>query len=83
LEPLKNSLFAASSLLTLFGLLLALKRRRPHAWLFFWLLLLYPLVYYIVFPHARYRHPIDPAITILSVFVITQAKPRAKLQPSS
>jgi hypothetical protein len=73
MEPLKNSLFATSSLLTLFGLILALRQGRPHAWLFFWLLLLYPLVYYVVFPHARYRHPIDPVITILSVFVITQA----------
>jgi 4-amino-4-deoxy-L-arabinose transferase-like glycosyltransferase len=79
LEPVKNSLFAASSLLTLFGLLLALRQKRPHAWLFFWLLLLYPLVYYIVFPHARYRHPVEPAIAILSVFVITQAEPRAKV----
>ena len=82
LEPLKNSLFAASSLLTLFGLLLALRQRRPHAWLFFWLLLLYPLVYYVVFPHARYRHPVEPAIAILSVFVITQAETRAKPKPS-
>jgi len=83
LEPLKNSLFAASSLLTLFGLLLALRQRRPHAWLFFWLLLLYPMVYYIVFPHARYRHPVEPAITILSVFVITQAETRAKPKSSN
>lgn len=83
LEPLKNSLFAASSLLTLLGLLLALRQRRPHAWLFFWLLLLYPLVYYVVFPHARYRHPVEPAITILSVFVITQAEMRAKPKPSN
>jgi hypothetical protein len=93
MEPLKNSLFATSSLLTLFGLILALRQRRPHAWLFFWLLLLYPLVYYVIFPHARYRHPIDPVITILSVFVITQAmvteglntraKPRQNLTTSA
>jgi 4-amino-4-deoxy-L-arabinose transferase-like glycosyltransferase len=78
MEPFKNSLFATSSLLTLFGLILALWQRRPHAWLFFWLLLLYPLVYYVVFPHARYRHPIDPIITILSVFVITEAITQTK-----
>lgn len=83
LEPVKNSLFAASSLLTLFGLLLALRQGRPDSWLFFWLLLLYPFVYYVVFPHARYRHPIDPAITILSVFVISQAMSRAKLLDAS
>jgi hypothetical protein len=81
LGPIKNSLFAASSLLTLFGLVLAIRQRRPHAWLFFWLLLLYPMVYYVVFPHARYRHPIDPEITILAVFVICQAgKPAASTE---
>jgi len=36
-----------------------------------------------VFPHARYRHPVDPAITILSVFLITQAETRAKPKPSN
>ena len=80
LEPLKNSLFATSSLLMLFGLLLALHQMRPHAWLLFWLLLIYPLVYYIVFPHARYRHPVDPEITILAVFLVTQAETRTKGQ---
>jgi 4-amino-4-deoxy-L-arabinose transferase-like glycosyltransferase len=80
LGPVKNSLFAASSLLTLFGLVLVLRQRRHHAWLFLWLLLLYPAIYYIVFPHPRYRHPIEPEITILAVFVITQA---GKAAPSA
>ena len=77
LEPAKNSLFAASSLLTFFGLALALRQRKPHAWLFLWLLLLYPAVYYVIFPHPRYRHPIDPVITILAVFVVSQAQNRS------
>jgi hypothetical protein len=34
-------------------------------------------VYYIVFPHARYRHPIDPEITILAVFLINEAEKQA------
>ena len=74
MEPLKNSLFATSSLLAFFGLGLAFRQRRPHAWLFFWLLLVYPMIYYVVFPHARYRHPVDPEITILCVYVATQAE---------
>jgi len=74
LAPVKNSLFATSSLLMLFGLVLAFRQKRPHAWLFFWLLLLYPTIYYVVFPHARYRHPVDPEITVLAVFLISQAK---------
>ena len=77
LEPAKNSLFAASSLLTVFGLALALRQTKPHAWLFLWLVLLYPAVYYVIFPHPRYRHPIDPVITILAVFVISQAQNRS------
>jgi hypothetical protein len=39
-------------------------------------------VYYVVFPHPRYRHPVEPAIAILCVFVITQAETRAKPKPS-
>ena len=74
MEPLKNSLFAVSSLLTFFGVWLALRQRRPYAWLFFWLLLVYPMIYYVVFPHARYRHPVDPEITILCVYVVTQTE---------
>jgi len=74
LAPVKNSLFATSSLLMLFGLVLAFRQKRPHAWLFFWLLLLYPTIYYVVFPHARYRDPVDPEITVLAVFLISQAK---------
>jgi len=30
-------------------------------------------VYYFVFPHARYRHPIEPELVILIVFLISEA----------
>ena len=70
----KNALFLASSILTFLGLGLVLWQKKPAAWLFFWLVLLYPLVYYFVFPHARYRHPIEPEIGILIVYVIAQAE---------
>jgi len=63
----RDSLFLASSLLALCGLGLALKRRLPGAWLFLWLVLSYPTVYYIVYPHARYRHPIEPELLVLGV----------------
>jgi len=83
LAPVKNSLFATSSLLMLFGLVLAFRQRRPHAWLFFWLLLLYPMIYYVVFPHARYRHPVDPEITVLAIFLISQARTKRSLSANS
>jgi len=69
----KNSLFLASSVLMFWGLGRALRRRRPGAWLLFWLILLYPAIYYIVFPGQRYRHPIEPEITILGVYLLTEA----------
>jgi 4-amino-4-deoxy-L-arabinose transferase-like glycosyltransferase len=73
---LKNSIYLASSLLAFWGLGRALRRHRPGAWLFLWLILCYPLVYYITFPHPRYRHPIEPELGILMIYVISEAKPR-------
>ena len=43
-------------------------------WLFFWLVLSYPAVYYVVFPHPRYRHPIEPELGILMVYVISEVE---------
>ena len=73
---LGNSLFLASSVLAFWGLGRALRKHKPGAWLFFWLVLCYPLVYYFVFPHPRYRHPIEPGLGILIVYVISEATPR-------
>jgi len=67
------SLFAASSLLAFWGLGCALRKHKPGAWLFFWLLLSYPLVYYVVFPHPRYRHPIEPELGILIIYAISES----------
>jgi len=71
LEELKNSLFLASSILMFWGLGRALRQRKP-AWLLFWLILLYPAIYYVVFPGQRYRHPIEPEITILAIFLLNE-----------
>jgi hypothetical protein len=71
---LANSIFLASSVLSFWGLGRALRQRRPGAWLFFCLILCYPLVYYFVFPHPRYRHPIEPELAILIVYIISEAE---------
>jgi 4-amino-4-deoxy-L-arabinose transferase-like glycosyltransferase len=73
ISPLKNSLFLISSILMFWGLGRALRLRKEGAWLLFWLMLLYPAVYYIVFPSQRYRVPIEPEMAILCVFVINEA----------
>jgi 4-amino-4-deoxy-L-arabinose transferase-like glycosyltransferase len=69
----RNSLFLASSALAIWGLARAVKKKLSGAWLFLWLVLSYPTVYYFVFPHARYRHPIEPELLIMAVFVISEA----------
>jgi 4-amino-4-deoxy-L-arabinose transferase-like glycosyltransferase len=74
LAPVKNSVFLASSVLGFWGLGRALRKRQPGAWLFLWLILFYPAVYYAVFPHPRYRHPIEPELGILMVYVISEAQ---------
>jgi 4-amino-4-deoxy-L-arabinose transferase-like glycosyltransferase len=79
LAPIKNSVFLASSVLAFWGLGRALRKRRPGAWLFFWLILCYPAVYYAVFPHPRYRHPVEPELGILIVYVISEAQKNRKM----
>jgi 4-amino-4-deoxy-L-arabinose transferase-like glycosyltransferase len=74
----KNSLFLASSVLTFWGLGRALRLRKSGVGLLFWLILLYPAVYYVVFPSPRYRVPIEPEMAMLCVFVLTEARARVK-----
>jgi 4-amino-4-deoxy-L-arabinose transferase-like glycosyltransferase len=73
---LRKSLFAASSLLAFWGLGRALRKHKPGAWLFFWLVLSYPLVYYFLFPHPRYRHPIEPELGLLMLYVVSEVHER-------
>jgi hypothetical protein len=61
------------------GLGRALRLRKPGAWLLLWLILLYPSIYYFVFPAPRYRVPIEPEMTILAVFLLTEAGKKTAL----
>ena len=67
----RNMFFLATSLVSFGGLLLALKKRVHGVFLFATLLLSYPLIYYITVPEPRYRHAIEPELTILAVFLIS------------
>jgi hypothetical protein len=73
LEPTKMSLFLASSVLMFWGLGRAVRLRKPGACLFVWLALLYPAIYYVVYAIPRYRHPIEPEMAVLCVFLLTEA----------
>lgn len=70
----RTSAFLATSVLALWGLGRALRQKRPGAWLFAGLVLTYPTVYYFVYSHARYRHPIEPELLILMVFLLSEVK---------
>jgi hypothetical protein len=54
----------------------ALRKKKPGAALLLLLFASYPTIYYFVFPHPRYRHPLEPAILILGVFLISEATSR-------
>lgn len=66
--------FGFISLVGLLGLALALKKHIPAAWLFVGAFLLLPLPYYLVTVHARFRHPLEPLITVLGVYLFQSAK---------
>ena len=76
LAETKNTHFLLVSVLGIGGLLLALKHRVRGVFLFASLLAFYPLIYYICFPEPRYRHPLDPELLILGVYLISQAQTR-------
>jgi hypothetical protein len=74
----RSSLFLAWSVLAIWGVGRALRQKRHAAWLFAGLMLTYPTTYYFVFPHARYRHPIEPELLILAVFLLSEAQLRKR-----
>ena len=77
----KNWGFLASSVTAFWGLFLMWKQRR-HGWpLYAIALFIFPLVYYFVFPHPRYRAPIEPQMTVLIVFLFAQTSTLQKRHP--
>jgi hypothetical protein len=68
--------YGFTSLAGLLGLALVLRRRVTGAGLFAAAFLLLPAAYYIVTAHARFRHPLEPLITLLGVYLFQQAERR-------
>jgi len=64
------------SITGILGLVLSLRRRTPAAWLFAWAFLLLPLPYYFLTVNARFRHPLEPLIAILTVYLFQSTEPR-------
>jgi hypothetical protein len=72
-EAMRRINFAVASFSGILGLALALRRRIPGAWLFFWAFAICPFLYYLVTVQARFRHPLEPLLCILSVYLFHSA----------
>jgi 4-amino-4-deoxy-L-arabinose transferase-like glycosyltransferase len=66
--------FFLAALFAFAGLILTFWRKNPYRWLLLPFLLIYPLPYYLVNPFPRYKHPIEPVMLILIVYVIWEAR---------
>ncbi len=75
-DYVRQGTFCFASITGILGLLLVLRRRVPAAGLFAWSFVLLPLTYYFVTVEARFRHPLEPLIVILSVYLFQSAEPR-------
>ncbi|HZS28415.1 MAG TPA: glycosyltransferase family 39 protein [Candidatus Angelobacter sp.] len=64
--------FLLSTVLAFGGLWWVIRQKKPEAFLYASLILVYPLVYYITFPHPRYRHPIEPEMMILGIWFVME-----------
>ena len=73
LRQLSYSFLSACGLL---GLALMLRRRVVGAGLFALVFALVPLVYYLVTVQPRFRHPIEPLIAILAVYLFRSTESR-------
>lgn len=66
--------FLLAAMFAFGGLILAFIRKSPYRWLLAPFLLIYPLPYYLVNPFPRYKHPIEPVMTLLIVYLLWQSK---------
>jgi hypothetical protein len=81
IEAIREANYFFLSLASLLGLALALKQHIPGALLFAWAFALVPLTYYFITVQARFRHPLEPIMTILTVFLFQSATKRQKPVP--
>jgi hypothetical protein len=75
-EFLRVFQYAAFSLMGLLGAGLMLRRGVPGGWLFAMVLGLVPLVYYAVTVQPRFRHPLEPLLTVCAVYLFRSTEPR-------
>jgi len=69
----RHTQFFLAALFSFAGIALMFLRSNPYRWLLAPFLVIYPLPYYLVNPFPRYKHPIEPIMLILIVYVIAEA----------
>ncbi len=71
-DPFRPWMVLLTSVLAFAGLVLAKMRGRQWG-LFGWLLLLFPIPYYLTYTNPRYRHPIEPLMVVLTGYLFSAA----------
>jgi 4-amino-4-deoxy-L-arabinose transferase-like glycosyltransferase len=69
----RHAQFFVAALFAFAGLILTFHHNNRYRWLLAPFLLIYPLPYYLVNPFPRYKHPIEPVMLILIVYVVCEA----------
>jgi len=82
IRDLSEATFFFSSALAFVGLVLVLRHPVRGRFIFAVSLLVYPVIYYLTFPHERYRHPIEPLMVLLALYPVAEAL-ESRLKPTS
>ncbi len=70
----RHTNFLLAAVLAFAGLWLTIRNRNCGAFLLACFLLIYPLPYYLVMPFVRYKHPIEPEMILLIVYLFWAAR---------
>ncbi len=70
----RHTNFLLAAVLAFAGLWLTIRNRKHGAFLLACFLLIYPLPYYLVMPFVRYKHPIEPEMIMLIVYLFWEAR---------
>ncbi len=73
IRDLSEAAFFCSSALGFVGLWLIVPPAARGSFIFVVSLAVYPMIYYLTFPHERYRHPIEPLIVLLALYPVAEA----------
>jgi 4-amino-4-deoxy-L-arabinose transferase-like glycosyltransferase len=69
----RHTNFLLGAVLAFAGLWLTIRNKKRGAFLLACFLIIYPLPYYLVMPFPRYKHPIEPEMIMLVVYLFWEA----------